>query len=188
MNVGFDSYSASFGAGTNNLADMYCNFSNFYGVKVSDLLAEANLRISGATTTHTISQLNTALTKLNENYDNGTTDEGDFVCEVEDNDAPVYLNNTINTNFNSFDKSINIYPNPAVNSFNLSFNSNNDQVATVKVFNISGQLLFTETHSLTHGLNTINVTIDNISINSNILYVELNFNNTTARKVLMLNK
>ncbi len=192
LNVGFDSYSASFGAGTNNLADMYCNFSNFYGVKVSDLLAEANLRISGITTTHTISQLNTALTKLNENYDNGTSDEGDFVCEVEDededDDAPVYSNNTDNTNFNSFDKSINIYPNPALNQFNLSFNSNNDQVATVKVFNISGQVLFTESHSLTQGLNTINVAIDHASINSNILYVELNYNNTTARKVLMLIK
>ncbi len=186
LNVGFDSYSASFGAGSNTLANMYCNFANFYGVKVSDLLSEANLRISGTITTHSLTQLNDALTKLNENYDNGNRDHGHFVCEVAD--APIQTNNSSNTNFNSFDKSIKIYPNPAVDKFNLSFVSNNDQIATVKVFNISGQLLVTETHSVTQGLNTIHVVIDNATINSNILYVELNTNNTTLRKVLMLTK
>ena len=189
LNVGFDSYSASFGAGSNTLANMYCNFANFYGVKVSDLIAEANLRISGTTTTHSLSQLNDALTKLNENYDNGKNDLGNFVCEVSD--ASIRSNNSNNSsnnNFNSFDKSINIYPNPAVDKFNLSFDSNADQIATVRVFNISGQLLFTENYSVIQGLNTINVVIDNATINSNILYVELNTNNTTSRKVLMITK
>ncbi len=63
---------------------MYCNFSGFYGVKVSDLLIEANSSIAGQTTTHTRSSLNSALTKLNENYENGNEDNGDFVCEVAD--------------------------------------------------------------------------------------------------------
>ncbi len=182
LNVGFDSYDANFGNGSNTLADMYCNFSGFYGVKVSDLLTEANQRIAGASTTHTSSALNNALTKLNENYDNGNQDNGDFVCTNSEADR----NLVQSTESNIFSNTFSIYPNPASDLLNIDVISNRNEIATINIYNTTGQLIATENKEVTEGANLIKLNLSALNIQHNTILVELILNNTTQRKVIII--
>jgi hypothetical protein len=182
LNVGFDSYDANFGNGTNILADMYCNFSRFYGVKVSDLLTEANQRIAGATTTHSSSALNNALTKLNENYDNGNQDNGDFVCTNSEAD----LNLVQSTESNIVSNTLSIYPNPASDLLNIDVISNRNEVATINIYNTTGQLIASELKEVTEGANLIKLNLSALNLQYNTILVELILNNTTQRKVIII--
>ncbi len=182
LNVGFDSYDANFGNGSNTLSDMYCNFSGFYGVKVSDLLAEANQRIAGASTVHTSSALNNALTKLNENYDNGNQDNGDFVCTNSEADR----NLVQSTESNIFSNTISIYPNPASDLLNIDVVSNRSEIATINIYNTTGQLIATESREVTEGANLIKLNLSALNLQYNTILVELILNNTTQRKVIII--
>ena len=50
-----------------------------------------------------------------------------------------------------------LYPNPNKGSFTLSYNSNNTDNLTIEIYNINGQLVFTEPWQVTTGTNTKNL-------------------------------
>lgn len=180
LNVGFDTYFANFAAGTNSLKDMYCNFSGFYGVKVSDLLIEANASISGSTTTHTRSSLNSALTKLNENYDNGNQDKGDFVCEVAD------MNITAVTSQVENEKNINIYPNPVKDYLNLDVKVEQSQKVTVNIIALNGQVLNKEVFNTEAGLNSLTLNLRGFTLLQQSVIVEVITIDTIERKIVLI--
>lgn len=84
LNAGFDDADASFS--TNNSKEtkdlVYKGSGFFNGMTVSAILAEANKFMGGCATSgsYSASELNEVLTSFNENYDNGTVDQGDFSC------------------------------------------------------------------------------------------------------------
>ncbi len=180
LNVGFDTYFANFAAGTNSLKDMYCNFSGFYGVKVSDLLIEANASISGSTTTHSRSSLNSALTKLNENYDNGNEDNGDFVCEVADMNISAVTSQVKN------EKTISIYPNPVKNYLNLDVKVEQSQKVTVNIIALNGQVLIKEVFYTEAGLNTLILNLTGFTLLLQSVIVEVITIDTIERNVVLI--
>jgi hypothetical protein len=80
LSVGFDNYDPNFGAGTQHLADMVIVNGDFAGKTVGEFLAIANDVFGGCSTDYTPDQINVAATAINENYDNGTTDNGYLTC------------------------------------------------------------------------------------------------------------
>lgn len=82
LNVFFD-LSYSFGTNSTYLSDLVITSGTFSGKTVSQLLTLVNIALSGGSTNYTFSQLNDAATAINENFDNGTVDEGYLTCPIE---------------------------------------------------------------------------------------------------------
>jgi hypothetical protein len=82
LNVGFDSADPSFSGSSTPLGSMVIASGCMAGYTVADALAEANNKLGGGCSSFTTAQLNTVLTAINENYDNGTTNNGYLNCPV----------------------------------------------------------------------------------------------------------
>ena len=80
LNVGFDLYDPNFSSNAIHTGDLTITSGTFAGMTINQLIAEANSVIGGCTSTYTTADLNVALTAFNENYDNGTTDNGYTNC------------------------------------------------------------------------------------------------------------
>ena len=81
LNVAY-SNAGKLGTNTGKLGDLVIVGGTFAGKTVSQFLAVANSALGGASTGYAISDINTAATALNENFDNGTVDKGYVSCEV----------------------------------------------------------------------------------------------------------
>ncbi|MBX7052937.1 MAG: hypothetical protein K1X54_12935, partial [Flavobacteriales bacterium] len=80
LNVGFDAYDPSFGESSSALGSMVFASGDFQGMTIAQVISLANEVIGGCSSAYSYSQLNQALTTINENYDNGNMDQGDFLC------------------------------------------------------------------------------------------------------------
>ena len=80
LNVTFDSYDPNFGSSSTPFAQLIIAQGPFQGITVSELLLLANAHIGGCNSNSSSSALNAALTALNENFVDGTTNNGYFIC------------------------------------------------------------------------------------------------------------
>ena len=80
LNVGFDNYDPDFGTSTAALADLVIASGDFAGLTVQQLLDEAINYLGGCASNYTASQLNDAVTAVNENFDNGNQNQGYLLC------------------------------------------------------------------------------------------------------------
>jgi len=80
LNVGFDAYDASFANSSVALGEMEFVSGTFQGMNVNQVLAIANDVIGGCSSAYSASAVNNALTVINENFDNGTQDNGNLDC------------------------------------------------------------------------------------------------------------
>ncbi|OAA29151.1 hypothetical protein AT15_03945 [Kosmotoga arenicorallina S304] len=84
LNIGFDLYDPDFAPATSNLAGLVLGYplsvppSERYmeGMTVAEIMALANQILAGESTAYTPSQVTDVITIINENFDNGTTDNG----------------------------------------------------------------------------------------------------------------
>ncbi|MFM1932057.1 MAG: hypothetical protein RL226_1360, partial [Bacteroidota bacterium] len=79
LSVTFDAFDANFGASTWNLGDLFLLNGSLAGWSVNELITAANEAIGGCSN-ESISALNDALAMFNENYVDGTTNNGNFAC------------------------------------------------------------------------------------------------------------
>jgi hypothetical protein len=79
LSVGFDAYDPDFGGG-GSLADAVIITGMFTGWTVQELLDEANSFIGGCGSSYTASQLTSGLALVNENFVDGTTNNGNVEC------------------------------------------------------------------------------------------------------------
>jgi hypothetical protein len=78
--VGFDVYDPNFSSNSNAFSDLIINSGTFSGMTVGTFLQIANQSIGGCNSNYSFSDLNATATAINENYDNGTTNNGYLVC------------------------------------------------------------------------------------------------------------
>lgn len=79
INVYFDS-AGVIGPNPQKLGNLVFSSGTFAGMTVYQFLAIANQALGGASTGYTFSQINDAATKINENFDNGSSNNGDLTC------------------------------------------------------------------------------------------------------------
>ncbi|MCP9746120.1 hypothetical protein, partial [Lacihabitans sp. CS3-21] len=84
LSVGFDNYDSNFGPSNVNLKNLKIKSGVFAGKTVQFVLDEANKVLGGCTSTYSISDLNTVVTNINENFVNGTS-TGTFLDCVQCN-------------------------------------------------------------------------------------------------------
>jgi SprB repeat/Secretion system C-terminal sorting domain len=78
--AGFDAYDANFATNSSNLGSLMIASGTFQGMTVNDFLALANNVIGGCASGYSLADLNAAATAINENFDNGNTDNGYLAC------------------------------------------------------------------------------------------------------------
>lgn len=80
LSIGFDEYDADFSESTGNLGDMIISSGTFMDWSVYSILQEANDFIGACSSNYTASELNDVLSSINENYVDGTMDNGFLEC------------------------------------------------------------------------------------------------------------
>lgn len=131
INVTVDACDPNFGASTGWLGDAVYVGGPFAGMTVWQVIDAANQFIGGCGGSYTASQYNDALTDLNENYVNGTTDNGDLDCVKKDEEKSL-----INAG-----SAMSIYPNPTADRMNATFTATVDGTVAVKVVDLTGRMV-----------------------------------------------
>ena len=80
LSIGFDENDADFSGSDVNLGNLIIHSGTFQGWTVYELVEEANQFIGGCAGDYSASELNESLTAINENFDNGNTDNGYLDC------------------------------------------------------------------------------------------------------------
>ncbi|MBS4044149.1 MAG: tandem-95 repeat protein, partial [Chitinophagaceae bacterium] len=80
LNLGFDNYDANFSPATTLVKNLVVNSGTFAGWTVQQVLDEANKKLGGCASSYTFSQLNDAVTKINENYVDGNNTGSYLTC------------------------------------------------------------------------------------------------------------
>jgi hypothetical protein len=93
LSIGFDVYDADFGSNPLLLGDLRIRNGTFAGMTVNNFLQIANNAIGGEATGYSYSRLNAAASAINENFDEGTVDNGFLTCN-----PPQFLVSTLFNN------------------------------------------------------------------------------------------
>jgi hypothetical protein len=83
LSVGFDAWDANFGESSVALGDMIIGSGTFQGKTVSEFLAIAEQVLGGCNSAYTPEQIVETATSINENFDNGTTNNGFLICPAD---------------------------------------------------------------------------------------------------------
>jgi hypothetical protein len=71
LNIGFDLADSTFGNSSTNLKDLCIVSGTFQGWTVEEVFEEANAVLGGCSTAHSPSEMNYAVTRINENFEDG---------------------------------------------------------------------------------------------------------------------
>jgi len=136
LSVQFDLTDANFSAAGTHLQDLVVTTGTFVGWTVAQVLAEANNVLGGCASTYTAAQLNSILTAINENYDNGTSDNGILHCGTS-----ARFGNFSNRNeVASGGLEAKVYPNPFYSSTSIRLSSTEDiDLIQVEIYNVAGE-------------------------------------------------
>lgn len=132
LNVGFDAYDPNFGANTTPLGQMTFVGGTFDGMTVLQLLNEANNFIGNCPSAYTASALNDALTRVNENFDNGTVNNGYLVC-TKKNESKIMMV------AGAGHDQISVVPNPANDHVTANIVMNSDAQVQVCLYDLAGR-------------------------------------------------
>lgn len=81
LSVGFDVADPNFSPSTTSFSSLTIKSGTFAGMSIANFLQLANNIIGGCSTQYSLSAINEAATALNENFDNGTVDNGFVNCD-----------------------------------------------------------------------------------------------------------
>ncbi|MFN5355631.1 MAG: T9SS type A sorting domain-containing protein [Bacteroidota bacterium] len=138
LNVGFDSANAAFAPAAGQLGDLVLNVGPFRGLTVRELIEVANRHIGGCENTYTYSQLNYSLTKINENYHEGTVNNCFLSCPI--NGVGSLRGLTIPQD-ESFDLTWSLVPNPASEFVRVTLQADSDTRLVLELLDASGRRL-----------------------------------------------
>jgi len=80
LSVGFDSYDPNFAPAEIHLSDMVIGSGTFAGKTVGEFLTIANDILGGCSDAYSPTAINEEASKINENFDDGKSDNGFLVC------------------------------------------------------------------------------------------------------------
>ena len=152
LNVGFDAYDPTFGESSTLLADAYLTSGMFAGWTVGQVIMAADDRIGGCPSLYSPSQLNAALSAINENYVDATTDNGFISCmpvivgtpatpakPVKDPSVFNAKPSKKNLQTGSANSTIEVYPNPAREVLNVHVIAGDAGNITMEMLDMSGR-------------------------------------------------
>jgi hypothetical protein len=179
LTLGFDTYDPNFNPSNIFLGNQVINGGAFNGMTVSQLLAEANKRLGGCTTSYTISQLNTALTAVNQNYDNGTVNNGYLNCPYQQK----FASGTVSDVF-----SYTVHPNPAFDNATVTVVSATDDQVSLDIYNMVGKKVAQVANRPVHGQEETRFNLNTSDLADGIYVININTSVKTYQQKLVVNK
>ncbi|HKR03751.1 MAG TPA: T9SS type A sorting domain-containing protein [Bacteroidia bacterium] len=179
LTLGFDSYDPNFDPDNNFLGNYIINGGVFNGMTVSQLLAAANKKLGGCATPYTISQLNLALTSVNQNYDNGTVNNGYLNCPAQSKVA-------MQTGSDLFSYSVS--PNPASDNAIVRIVSSNDDQVSVDIYNMVGKKMAQAYNETVHAQEEMKFNINTSDLSNGIYIININTSVKTYQQKLIVSK
>ena len=76
---------------------------------------------------------------------------------------------------------VKVYPNPFVESLSVSLSSDQEDLATFKVYDMTGKSILDFKAAVTEGQNHINIPLNSTALVSSVYYMDLSFNNKTEK-------
>lgn len=134
ISVAFDACDPDFGASADLLGDAVINTGTFSGWTVQQLIDEANSYVGGCGSSYSCNQLKSALDMVNNNFVDGTTNNGNIDCKKDD--PPKSLLNTDNSV-----SSVTLFPNPATDRLNVKLNNPSDVIVEFTLIDGTGRVL-----------------------------------------------
>lgn len=128
LSVVFDQYDPNFSASTTRLADLVVASGTFAGWTVQQLLNEANKKLGGCTSPYSFSQLNTALTNVNENFVGGTVAGNYLICPSNVRVGPTQGSNP--------ELNVRAFPNPFTGELNLNFELKEKSDVLIEIYSM----------------------------------------------------
>ena len=130
INIRFDIYDLNFAVSTSYLNGLLINSGTFAGWTVQQLFDEANKKLGGCSSAYSYSELNDAVTRINENFDNGYVTGNYLSCS-----PPMVISCQVITNVgcaggNTGSAIVNVSGGLAPITYSWSNGGGNTQVAT----------------------------------------------------------
>lgn len=88
LSVGFDAYDPNFSPSNVALGDMVIASGTFQGKSVSEFIAIADKVLGGCSSAYSVQDVLSTATSINENFDNGTTNNGYLTCPSDSSQPP----------------------------------------------------------------------------------------------------
>ena len=130
ISVGLDAYYDDFGAGGVELGDMIIGSGPFDGWTVDAFLAEANKVLGGGVSSYSVAQIQSTAGAINENYVDGTMDNGYLECPPGTERSVPGRN--ISEQIISQQNGMVVYPNPSRGQVQLNLGTtSNSQIMIV---------------------------------------------------------
>ena len=191
LSVGFDNYDPDFSPAEVPLSDLIIGNGEFAGWSVAMVLLEANKFIGQCASNYTASELNQVLSSINENFVDGTIDNGFLLCDEETGNCfSIYrkwiaiddcgnessctqviiasnnqgIQNLIN---NSSENQLSAYPSPTLDKVNISSLYPMSEGDIIELFDLTGLNLIKYTI-----VNQGDQTIDLSSLDSGIYILQ----------------
>lgn len=136
LSVTFDAYDPNFGASNTLLGDLIIASGPLAGLTVNQVLQEANNAVGGCGSSYSLTELNTALTNINQNFVDGTTAQNELECPVPCGSAPVAPVAPAPPAMR-----LGAWPNPSSGMTNVEMMIPEDGDATVMIYGSEGQQL-----------------------------------------------
>jgi hypothetical protein len=171
LSVGFDAYDEDFGAGSSLLGDATINSGTFAGWTVNQLLQEANNFIGGCASSYTATQLNTALTMINENYVDGTTNNGFLDCSP----------GTKKDLRDAVSDDLSIFPNPATDRISIEIGSIANGTIAVTMIDAVGRTISTTSQVNMNAGERRTINLDVNELNNGYYFVNVTRNGETIK-------
>ncbi len=143
LNIRFDDWDPNFSSSSTHLKALIVASGTFMGWTVQQVFDEANKKIGGCVSSYTLSQLTTVLDLINNNYTNGTINNGFLNCPPT----------TRFENPGALVDNIFVYPNPANELITIRFISNSETNVALRLVNLTGQILLSEDIKAVEGTN-----------------------------------
>jgi hypothetical protein len=134
LSVGFDAANPNFGQSSTLLGNTWVVGGLFSGMQVSQILELANNRIGNCGGTYTLSALNGILTTINENFDNGTIDNGNLSCVKKDGGKSMQA-------VDSGSDAMFAFPNPATDKLTVRTTFVGEGAVTIDLMDLSGRVI-----------------------------------------------
>ena len=168
LNVGFDAYDADFAGSNVALGDMFTDAAGFEGMTLSDILAAANEVIGGCSDAFEYAALNAVLTTINENFDNGTQDNGHLTCS---NESGTERNMEVVKASAASSFMLNVYPNPAVDVANVQISATRAEIFDIALYSMTGQMVISYQRSIPAGTTTLDLQVSELPSMTYVLRV-----------------
>jgi len=180
LSIGFDIANPNFSPASITLDNQIINNGDFAGKTVGFLVTEANNKIGGCASVYSFSQLNDALTMVNENYVGGTINNGNLECEPKARTT----NKVVEANSLSYK----VYPNPFSSVAHLEFTSVSDSHVQVDLLELSGRVVKSLFEGDVNSDANTKVEVSSEELNNGMYLVRIKSGNDTYNQRIFIQK